>query len=81
MDLTKQIKDNLLRVKVIPNASRTELKEVNGELKLYLQAVPEKGKANQAVIKFFKKEYNLKVEIKSGSKSRNKVLKIINLSF
>jgi len=75
--LDKYIKNNLLRIKVIPNASRTELKEVNGELKLYLQAVPEKGKANQAVIKFFKKEYNLKVELKSGEKNRNKVLIII----
>ena len=75
--LDKYIHNNLLRIKVIPNASRTELKEVNGSLKLYLQAVPEKGKANQAVIKFFKKEYNLKVEIKSGSKSRDKVLRMI----
>jgi uncharacterized protein len=75
--LDKYIHNNLLRIKVIPNASRTELKEVNGSLKLYLQAVPEKGKANQAVIKFFKKEYNLKVEIKSGSKSRDKVLRLI----
>jgi len=74
--INNYIKNNLLRIKVIPNASRTELKEVNNQLKLYLQAVPEKGKANQAIIKFFKKEYNLKVEIKSGSKSREKVLKL-----
>ncbi|MBT4804683.1 DUF167 domain-containing protein [Candidatus Woesearchaeota archaeon] len=74
--LDKYIHNNLLRIKVIPNASRTELKEINGGLKLYLQAVPEKGKANQAVIKFFKKEYHLKVEIKSGSKSRDKVLRL-----
>ena len=75
--LTKHIHNNLLKIKVIPNASRTELKGVNNQLKLYLQAVPEKGKANQAIIKFFKKEYNLKVEIKSGSRSRDKILRII----
>jgi uncharacterized protein len=75
--ITKHIKNNLIRIKVIPNASRTELKEINNQLKLYLKAVPEKGKANQAVIKFFKKEYNLKVEIKSGSKSREKVLRLL----
>ena len=77
--INKHIKNSLLRIKVIPNASRTELKEVNGSLKLYLQAVPEKGKANQAVIKFFKKEFNLKIEIKSGEKSREKVLKVIKV--
>ena len=77
MDIHNYIKNNLLKIKVIPNASRTELKEINNQLKFYLQAVPEKGKANQAIIKFFKKEYNLKVEIKSGSKSREKVLTVI----
>jgi uncharacterized protein len=65
-------------LRVIPNASRTSLKEENGKLKLHLQAVPEKGKANAAVIKFFKKEFGIKVEIKSGSRSRDKVLRIIN---
>jgi len=64
-------------LRVTPNASRTELKEEEGKLKLYLQAVPEKGKANAAVIKFFKKEFSIKVEIKSGSKSRDKVLRVL----
>ena len=76
--LNKYIHNNLLKIKVVPNSSRTELKEINNQLKLYLQAVPEKGKANKEVIKFFKKEYNLKVEIKSGSKSRDKVLRLNN---
>jgi uncharacterized protein len=80
MELNKHIKDNLLKIRVTPNSSRTELVEEEGKLKLFLKAVPEKGKANQAVIKFFKKEYKLKVEIKSGEKSRDKVLKIIFLS-
>jgi uncharacterized protein len=61
-------------LRVTPNASRTEFKEEDGKYKLYLQAVPEKGKANAAVIKFFKKEFNIKVEIKSGEKSRDKIL-------
>jgi len=69
--------DKIFSLRVTPNASRTELKEEDGKLKLYLQAVPEKGKANAAVIKFFKKEFNLKVEIKSGSKSRDKVLRVL----
>ena len=63
-------------LRVTPNASRTELKEEDGKLKLYLQAVPEKGKANAAVIKFFKKEFNIK-EIKSGERSRDKVIRVL----
>lgn len=72
-----QFKNNQFKIKVIPNSSRTELKETEEGLKLYLKAVPEKGKANAEVVKFFKKEFNLKVEIKSGEKSREKVLRVI----
>ena len=64
-------------LRVTPNASRTELKEEDGKLKLYLQAVPVKGKANLAVVKFFKKEFGIKVEIKSGERSRDKVLRVL----
>lgn len=70
----KFVKNNLLGVKVIPNAGRTELTEENGKLKLYLKSVPEKGKANMELIKFFKKNYKLSVQIKSGGTSREKVL-------
>ena len=66
-----------LKLRVIPNSSRTELKEGNGQFKLYLQAQPEKNKANKALIKFFKDELNLRVEIKSGLKSREKVVEIL----
>ena len=72
MELPKQFS-----LRVTPNASRTELKEEDGKLKLYLQAVPEKGKANLAVIKFFKKEFGIKVGIKSGSRSRDKMLVVL----
>jgi len=78
MDLAKWIKEGKLKVKVIPNASRQGLIEENGTLKLYLQAVPDKNKANLELVKFFKKEYGLKVEIVSGLKSREKVLIIIS---
>ncbi len=91
-EIKKYISNGLLKIKVVPNASRTELveendwnednkkdskKENNKSLKLYLKAAPEKGKANQEVIKFFKKEFGLRVEIKSGLKSREKVLRVL----
>ncbi|MEK6900730.1 MAG: DUF167 domain-containing protein [Nanoarchaeota archaeon] len=77
MNLSSHLKNSLLFLKVIPNAKHTELKEENDHLKLYVHAPPEKDKANKEVIRFFKKEYNLQVEIKSGEKSREKVLRIV----
>ncbi len=77
MDLQNYISNHTFRIKVIPNSDRTELIEQNGELKLYLQAQPEKGKANLAIIKLFKKELGLKVEIVSGEKGREKRLRIV----
>lgn len=77
MELGHHINNSFLKLKVIPNSSRTELKEENNQLRLYLKTVPEKGKANKEVIKFFKKEFGLRVEIKSGEKSREKVLRIL----
>ena len=63
-----------MKIKVIPNAKRTELK---GD-RLYIKAIPEKGKANREIIKFFKKEFNQRVEIIKGEKSREKILKILD---
>jgi uncharacterized protein (TIGR00251 family) len=76
MDIAKYIKDNLLRIKVVPNSSKQELVEDNG-LKLYLKSVPDKDKANVELVKYFWKVHKLYVEIKSGNKSRNKVLRIL----
>ncbi len=70
------INDSLV-LKVVPHSGRTELKEENGKLKLYLKAPPEKNKANLELVKFFKKEYELVVEIKLGAASRGKVLKVV----
>ena len=77
MELVKWIRDGKFRVKVIPNSSKLELIEEENGLKLYLQAVPDKNKANQELIKFFKKKYGLKVEIVSGMRSREKVLRVL----
>ena len=77
MNLNSYIQNGLLRIKVIPNSKQTELKEENNQLKLYLHAVPDKNKANLELIKFFRKEMKLRVKIKSGMKSREKVLRIV----
>ena len=76
MRLNKFIAGNLLKIRVVPNSSRTELTEENSGLKLHLKAAPEKNKANKEVIRFFKKEFGLRVEIKFGEKNRDKILEI-----
>tara|TARA_Y100000310_G_C20622060_1_gene783917 strand:- start:652 stop:867 length:216 start_codon:yes stop_codon:yes gene_type:complete len=67
-----KVGDKIL-VKVIPNSKKNELLEDEQVLRLYLKAVPEKGKANLLLIKFFKKK-GMRVEIVKGWKSREKVL-------
>tara|TARA_Y100000310_G_C20695153_1_gene825162 strand:+ start:2932 stop:3174 length:243 start_codon:yes stop_codon:yes gene_type:complete len=71
------VQNGKVSLRVQPNASRTELIEENNQLKLYLKAQPEKGKANDALTKFFKKKYKLQVEVIKGKTAKNKILKII----
>jgi uncharacterized protein (TIGR00251 family) len=78
MDIKNHIKDNLIKIRVIPNSNKNNLILENNQLKLYIKAIPDKNKANLEIIKFFKKQFNLRVLIKSGLKSRDKVLKIVN---
>lgn len=76
MNLHKHIPNNFLKIKAIPNSQTTKLVEKDNHLILYLKSPPEKDKANLELIKFFKKEFGLRVEIKSGKRSRNKVIEI-----
>ena len=58
MNINNYIKNNLLKIKVIPNSKQIKLKEENNQLKLYLKATPEKNKANRELIKFTKRSNN-----------------------
>lgn len=77
-DLQKHIKNGTLKFRAVPHSSRQELAEESGQLKLYLHSLPEKDRANLELIKFFKKEYGLRVEIISGMKGKEKVVRIDN---
>ncbi|MAF99006.1 MAG: hypothetical protein CMH61_00180 [Nanoarchaeota archaeon] len=77
INLSKYITNSTLKVRVVPNSSRTELVEENNQLKLYLKSVPEKGKANRELVRYFRRCLKLSVEIISGKTSRNKVLRIL----
>ena len=68
-----------IKVKVIPNASKNEIREESGIYKIHLKAKPLKGEANRELIEFLAKHFNVKksqVEILSGMTSRAKAVKI-----
>ena len=67
-----------LKVKVIPNAKKNEIKDFKGGI-LYVKisAPPVKGKANRELLKFLKRKFEVKdIKIVSGEKSRLKTLNI-----
>jgi len=66
-----------IEIKVIPNASKTELIGFmeNDVLKIKVKGVPEKGKANQELIRYLEEIFNVKrgaVRIIAGETSRLK---------
>ena len=69
-----------LTIKVIPNASRTEVVGWLGDLlKIRLQAAPENGKANQALIRFLNNKLHCaqkQIVLESGEFSPQKRLRI-----
>ncbi len=77
-----EVKDGciLLRVKVATKASKNAVVGVrNGELLISVTAVPENGKANEAIIKLLSKSLKCaktKIGLVSGGKSKNKLFRI-----
>ena len=74
----------LLTIKVIPNASRNQIDGWEEEvLHIRITAVPEKGKANEAVIAFLSKILKIsksQIRLVAGSTSRIKRFQIDDLS-
>ncbi len=69
-----------LKIKVIPKANKTELRELMNDetLKIAVKAPPTDGKANQVLEKFLKKELQTnEVSIISGQKDRIKLVKLM----
>ncbi len=77
-----EIKDNysLLKVKVTTKASKNSIVGVrNNELLICVTAVPENGKANDAIVKLLSKKFRCaktKINLVSGGKSKNKLFRI-----
>ena len=65
-----------IAIRVIPNASanRCEARDENGVYKIRVQAVPEKGKANTALIRFLAKQLGISrqsIELLRGDTARH----------
>lgn len=81
MDIQKYIHNNFLLIIVKTNSNKTEITgydETKKALKLNVSSLPIEGKANIEIIKFFKKQYKLNVDIKSGKTSKEKLLKLFH---
>ena len=67
-----------MKVRVKPNSKKQDIKKENNILTVYLKSQPEKGKANQELLKLLKKHFKRDVRIKSGFTSKNKIIEFIN---
>ncbi|OGS91900.1 MAG: YggU family protein [Gallionellales bacterium GWA2_59_43] len=69
-----------LTLHIQPGAKRSELAGLHGEaLKIRLAAPPVEGRANEALLKFIAKLFDVpvrQVELKQGEQSRHKVVAI-----
>ena len=78
-DLWQCLRDGQLSVKVTPKSGAHRIVIDGGQLRVYVTAVPEAGKANAAVQKLLAKELGLaksKLRLIRGQTSRDKVFQI-----
>jgi uncharacterized protein (TIGR00251 family) len=70
-------------LKVIPNASRSEITvEKNGDWKIKVQTPPEDGRANKAVIQLLAQHFKIpknRIKIIAGEKSHRKIIEVFDL--
>jgi len=66
-----------LRVNIIPNSSKNEIISKGKIWKIRIAAPPEKGKANEELLKFLKKTQKIRARIVKCSRSREKILEIL----
>lgn len=70
----------VLEVKVYPNSGRQSIELHDNSLRCYIKSTPEKGKANNEVIKLLAKKLDLPTHsfcIISGMTTRNKLVKMV----
>jgi len=76
--------DIIIKVKIVPGSSKNKIIGVfNDSLKITITAPPVEGKANKKCIAYLAKYFNVaksKIEIISGQTSKNKLIKICDIS-
>ncbi|WP_353473336.1 DUF167 domain-containing protein [Salipiger sp. H15] len=69
----------VLELRVTPRASRNEIREEEGQIRVYVTTVPENGKANEAVVKLLSKALGVpksRLTLVRGATSRDKAFRV-----
>lgn len=76
--------DIVIKVKIVPGSSKNKIVGVhNDAIKITITAPPIEGKANKKCIAYLAKYFDVaksKIEIISGQTSKNKLIKIYDIS-
>ena len=74
----------VLKLHVVPGAARTEVAGLHGDrLKIRVAAVPEKGAANQELLRFLARRLGVpkqSLQLNLGAQSLEKVVAVLDLS-
>ena len=77
MDKLPLSDSNLIKVKVYPNSNENSISYIDGIYKVRVTKPADKNKANKELIRFLTKHFKKKARIKTGLKSRDKVIELI----
>jgi len=73
----------LLKIKITPNSPKNEIIEHTKDyMRIRINAVPEKGRANEELIKFLSKHFDIpksSIILKAGKNSPKKIVEIKGL--
>ena len=69
----------IIEIRAKPHSSKSILEWDNENKKFiaFIHSIPEDGKANEELIKLFKKQFKLRVELVSGFKGKDKKVKVL----
>jgi uncharacterized protein (TIGR00251 family) len=77
----KEVKDGIIiTIFVKPSSPKFSIELDGKEIIVHATEEPEKGKVNKEILKEFSKILHAKVELASGSTSRQKQLLVVNIS-
>ena len=81
VDIKKLADGVVFQVKVVPGSSKTAVAgQLNGMLKIKVAAAPEKGKANQCLIRFLSETLGVKKNAVSIISCRTNPIKQVHIS-